>query len=32
LSQIAGLGGIVGGLSNSAFGNWLGGAVQNFFK
>ena len=32
LSQIAGLGGIVGGLSNSSFGNWLGGAVQNFFK
>jgi hypothetical protein len=32
LSQIAGLGGIVGGLSNSSFGSWLGGKLENMFK
>jgi hypothetical protein len=32
LSQIAGLGGIVGGLSNSSFGSWIGDTVQKWLK
>lgn len=32
LSQIAGLGGIVGGLSNSSFGSWVGDKIQGWLK
>jgi len=30
LSQIAGIGGIVGGVANSTFGNWIGDAVKKW--